>query len=292
GSCASPITYTSGTNVSGNTCTATNTLPSIAAGAFDSPQNDLAYRIRPSTIVDRRIRINASDFNATAFLLSSCSEGGTASASAEIPAGGSGVLTIPSNVTADQYLIITANPIGPANGCGHFDVGDGTPGVVTDAAAFVAALRPGYYVEPFSRPPAHATEQLIHFSKNGYAYGVVPVGTSAKLRYVTDTHGAFTALGVVATSTTRSMRIGFSGLPVNAVGGMFGFKTTPFESQGTITVAIRTGTSVKTYSIRGSNSFKGFGSRSRIDEVIISSSTPFSGTEMVDSFVVGWADAN
>ncbi|MEO7432982.1 MAG: hypothetical protein ABIR62_13365, partial [Dokdonella sp.] len=42
GSCASPITYTSGTNVSGNTCTATNTLPSIAAGAFDSPQNDLA----------------------------------------------------------------------------------------------------------------------------------------------------------------------------------------------------------------------------------------------------------
>lgn len=60
---------------------------------------------------------------------------------------------------------------------------------------------------------------------------------------------------------------------------------------GTMTVAIRSGTKVKTDAIRGSTSFKGFGSRNRIDEVIISSSTRFSATQLMDKFIVGCSDA-
>ncbi|MEO8750479.1 MAG: hypothetical protein ABI384_08780, partial [Allobranchiibius sp.] len=189
------------------------------------------------------------------------------------------------------YLVITGNPAGAPGGCGHFDFGDGTPGVVTDGPAFVAALRPGYYVEPFTQPPPRGTEQRIDFSKNGYAYSVTPAGTSARLRYVTDTHGAYTALSVVATSASRSMRIRFAGLPVNAIGGIFGFVTGPFQSQGTLTVSIRSGTRVTTYSIRGSTSFNGFGSRDRIDEIVISSASPISGNQIMDNLIVGWADA-
>ncbi len=291
GSCGAPITYSSGTRVSGNTCTATNTLSELAQGVFESPQNDLAYRIHPASIVDRRIYINATDFDATAFLLSSCSVDGAASATAEIPAGSSGVLTLPSNLTADQYLVVTGNPVGAPAGCGHFDFSDVVPGVVTDPATFVAALRPGYYVETFSQPPRGATENLIHFSSNGYAYGVTPTGTNAKLRYVTDTHGASQALSVVATSSARSMRISLAGLPVNAIGGMFNFTTGLFQPPGTITVTIRSGTKINSYSIRGSTGFRGFGSRNRIDEVTISSSAPLAGNLMMDNLIVGWADS-
>lgn len=291
GSCGAPITYSSGTRVSGNTCTATNTLSELAQGVFDSPQNDLAYRIHPASIVDRRIYINATDFDATAFLLSSCSVDGAASATAEIPAGSSGVLTLPSNLTADQYLVITGSPIGDPAGCGHFDFSDVVPGVVTDLATFVAALRPGYYAEPFSQLPHAGSDHLMNFSRNGYAYGVTPTGTNAKLRYVTDTHGAPQALSVVATSTARSMRISFAGLPVNAIGGMFNFTAGLFQARGTITVTIRSGTKVKSYAIRGSTGFRGFGSHNRIDEVVISSSTPLSGNLMMDNLIVGWSDA-
>lgn len=290
GSCGAPITYTSGTHVQGNTCTATNTLNTIDGGAIASAQNDLAYRIDPSSIVDGKITINSADFNATAFLLSSCSASGSASSAIEIAAGTSGVLTVPGNLTGNQYLVVTGDPGGAPTGCGHFDFTDVGAGIVTDAAAFVAALNPGYYLEPFSQAPRGATEQRINFSKNGYAYSVTPSGSNAKLRYVMDTHGAPQSLSVIASSSARSLRISFAGLPVNAIGGMFAFNAGLLQQQGTITVSLRSGTKIKSYTLRGGAGFKGFGSRNRIDEVLISSSSSMSGALMIDNLIVGSAD--
>ncbi|MEP6882089.1 MAG: hypothetical protein ABI866_08855, partial [Dokdonella sp.] len=149
---------------------------------------------------------------------------------------------------------------------------------------------PGYYVEPFSQAPRGATEQRINYSKNGYAYSVTPSGTNAKLRYVMDNHGAPQSLSVIASSSARSMRISFAGLPVNAIGGMFAFNAGLLQQQGTITVSLRSGTKIKSYSVRGGAGFKGFGSRSRIDEVLISSSSSMSGALMIDNLIVGSAD--
>lgn len=291
GSCAAPIEYTSGTRAQGNTCTATNTLPIIDGGGMPSPQNDLAYRIKPESLINRQITINAGDFETTAFLLPSCSTSAFASAAIQISPGGSGVLTVPSNLTADQYLVITSDPGGPSNGCGQFDFTDVVPGIVTDPAAFVAALQPGYYVEPFSQPPRGATEHLIKLSKNGYVYGIVPTGSNAKLRYEKDSHGTPNSLSIVASSVTRSMRIRFAGLPVNAIGGMFGFKESLLQSQGTITVSIRSGNKIKSYTIRGGSGFTGFGGRDRIDEVVIGASSSLSAALMMDNLIVGWANS-
>ena len=119
---------------------------------------------------------------------------------------------------------------------------------------------------------------------------MAPSGTNAKLRYVMDTHGAPQSLSVIASSNSRSMRISFAGLPVNAIGGMFAFNAGLLQHQGTITVSLRSGTRIKSYTFRGGAGFKGFGSRDRIDEVLINSSSTLSGALMIDSLIVGSAN--
>jgi hypothetical protein len=137
--------------------------------------------------------------------------------------------------------------------------------------------------------PLHATPLQMDFAGNGYAYRVRPVGSAAQLQFVNDVHGAPRALSVTASSASRSLRITFAGAPVNAFGGHFNVKSTSlFAQPGVLTVTTRSGTRTKTYTLRGSDDFRGFASRTRIDEILVSSSA--TGRLAIDDLLVGFTD--
>jgi hypothetical protein len=288
GDCAVPLSFRSGVRHAGDTCGASNPLPSI--GPFPSPQPDLVYRIDPADVVDGRLYFDAPDFNMAAMLVSSCSAASDILVAEEFAAGQSGVMDVSGLSGGDRYLVVSASPLEPDDSCGSFGFSDLDPAIATDRTEFLAGLQPGYYLEGFRQVPPGATPQRMDFARNGYAYSVTPIGANAHLQFATDAFGrSLQALTVTSTSAPRSLRIAFSGVSVNAVGGSF-WQTGSLAAQGIVTVSFRSGVKVKTYRLRGSKNFRGFRSSRPIDEIAITVSAG-SARPTIDDFVVGYAQS-
>lgn len=288
GDCAVPLSFHSGARHSGDTCGASNPLPSI--GPFPSPQPDLVYRIDPADVVDGRLYFDAPDFNMAAMLVSSCSAAGNVLAAAEFPAGQSGVMDVSGPAGGDRYLVVSASPVEPNDSCGSFGFSDLDPAIATNRTEFLAGLQPGYYLEGFRQAPPGATPQRMDFARNGYTYSVTPIGENARLQFATDAFGrSLQALTVTSTSAPRSLRIAFAGASVNAFGGSF-WQTGSSAAQGVLTVSIRSGAKVKTYRLRGSKNFRGFRSSRPIDEIAITVSAS-SARPTIDDWLVGYVQS-
>ncbi len=289
GSCAAPIRFLSGEGMSGNTCTATNTLPAIGQ-VIASPQNDLVYRFNRASMTTDRFYINSSGPNMLAVVQQACSTSSAALASVDIPSGGSTSLDVSNLPAGDLYLVITADPAGPATGCGSFGLTDLPPGVTQSSSKFFSLVQPGFYPEPFTTLPRGATPQRINFSGNGFAYSVTPQGANAALAVVTsmDSRNG-KAIAVNASSAPRTMRMAFTGATVTAVGGLFGLTGLPnFLPPTTVTVSLRSGTRLSTFRLDGTGGFWGFSGTARIDEMTVSTSSG-QGKPTVDNLVVGQA---
>ena len=120
--CASPLPITSQGGphgvVSGDTCTATNTLPSY--GGTTSPQNEIVYSfVAQSANAQISIVQNGGFAGSTGavFLLPAC----TASTD-PIAFGFPGSPMVVNGLTNGQtyYVVATADPGGPNAGCGQF----------------------------------------------------------------------------------------------------------------------------------------------------------------------------
>lgn len=119
--CATPLPITSGGTpngtVSGNTCTATNSLPGY--GGVPSPQNEIVYSfVAQSANASIALAQTGTAFGATMFLMPS-----PCSSSTDPTAFGDFTTPMAVNgLTNGQtyYVIITADPGGPASGCGPF----------------------------------------------------------------------------------------------------------------------------------------------------------------------------
>lgn len=113
--CASPLPVTSNSTKSGDTCTAANSL--IGYGAVPSPQREIIYSFVAQS-ANANITVLANTFGGTIFLMPSpC-----ASSTDIIAAGNAGSPMPVTGLTNGQtyYVIMTADPGGPAASCGAF----------------------------------------------------------------------------------------------------------------------------------------------------------------------------
>ncbi len=289
GDCVAPLSFRSGARHAGDTCGASNPLPSI--DPFPSPQPDLVYRIDPADVVDGRLYFDAPGLqhggDAGLVLLG---RGETSSPPTNLPPAS------PASWTCRAFPAATA--IWSSR---HRRSSPTTVAAVSVSAISTRRLRPT--ARSFSpacsrattsracrQAPPGATPQRMDFARNGYAYSVTPAGTNATLQFATSALGRpLQALSVASASAPRSLRIAFSGAPVNAVGGRFWQTRLPaLAEQGVLTVSVRSGTRVKTYRIRGSDDFRGFRSSRAIDEIAIAVNAG-SARPTIDDFVVGYA---
>jgi hypothetical protein len=119
--CATPLPITSGGTpngtVSGNTCTASNSLPGY--GGTPSPQNEIVYSfVAQGANATIAIAETGAAFGAGIFLMPS-----PCSVATDVTAlGFPGTPMAVNGLTNGQtyYVIVTADPGGPANACGPF----------------------------------------------------------------------------------------------------------------------------------------------------------------------------
>ncbi|WP_313913030.1 hypothetical protein [Tahibacter sp.] len=126
--CANPLPIVSNVPVSGDTCTAANSLPSY--GGTTSAQNEIVYSFvagpTPPTYGDLLIA-QTGGFAGSAggvFLLPACTASTDPIAFGVV---GAPLSVSTSGITPGQtyYVVVTADPGGPAAGCGQFTI---TPG--------------------------------------------------------------------------------------------------------------------------------------------------------------------
>jgi len=117
--CANPLAINSNSQVSGDTCTATNSLPTY--GATGSPQTEIVYSFVAQG-ANATISVgNTTGFNGSTpfFVLmpSPCAPG-----TDYIKAGAAGADMAVNGLIDGQtyYVIMTADPTGPANACGTY----------------------------------------------------------------------------------------------------------------------------------------------------------------------------
>lgn len=125
--CANPLPISSNSMVSGDTCTASNSLP--AYGGTGSTQNEIIYSFvagpTPPTYGNLTLQ-QSGGFAGTAggvFLLPACN-----ASTDPIAFGVQGSpLILNGLLTPGQtyYVVVTADPGGPAAGCGQFTVSSG-----------------------------------------------------------------------------------------------------------------------------------------------------------------------
>lgn len=289
-SCVSPLPFASGVRMSGDTCLSQNYVASVQG--LPSPQNDRIYRIDPADVVNRRLYFEAPDYEMTAYFTTGCAgDAGSILALAELAPGQDGVLNLPSFAVGPHYLIVTGPPWGayPYDQCGQYGFSDLDPAIITDSSAFRGALVPGYYLEPFKSFPQNATPTRIDFGNGTYAYRANPLGTNAQFTVPTTSQGRpMQALAVATSSGPGSIRLLSTGASFDAIGGQFFQTSLPmFARQGTIRVSLRSGTTVRTYTVRGSSSqFRGFVSIRPIDEIVISA-VGLSGRLTLDNVIIG-----
>jgi len=121
--CASPLPITSqgGAHgvVSGDTCTATNSLP--AYGSTGSPQNEIIYSFvaqGANATISIAQTGGFSGSSASVFLMPSPCSSSTDAISLGAPGSPMPVSGLTNGAT--YYVIVTADPGGPNNGCGQF----------------------------------------------------------------------------------------------------------------------------------------------------------------------------
>lgn len=131
GTCADPIPLFAGVAVTGDTCTASNSLPNY--GGTTSPQAELVYHFQNGTngagtfaSGDFVFAHTGAAFGGGMFLLPAPCSNSTDPISfgndanpmpATNMAGGT-----PLNESQDYYVIVTADPGGPADACGEFSL--------------------------------------------------------------------------------------------------------------------------------------------------------------------------
>jgi hypothetical protein len=115
--CATPLPIASNSARSGDTCTATNSLPGY--GGVPSPQTEIVYSfVAQAANATISLAQTGTAFGATMFLMPSpCS-----SSTDPIAFGDFTTPMAVNGLTNGQtyYVIITADPGGPASGCGPF----------------------------------------------------------------------------------------------------------------------------------------------------------------------------
>lgn len=125
-SCASPATIPLVANmhqVSGTTCAPSVNQLGTLCGAFNSPENDVIYRVNKDSLTATTITLSTPDAGwnpAFLWLAGSCG-GGVACAEVgdNAGAGGTETMTIPGPLGV-YYLVITSSP--GSGGCGAYTV--------------------------------------------------------------------------------------------------------------------------------------------------------------------------
>lgn len=126
--CASPLPIASNQSLLGDTCTATNSLPSY--GGTTSTQNEIVYSFvagpTPPTYGNITITPTGGFAGSAAgvFLLPTCS---AATDPTAFGVQGTPMILSTAGLVVGQtyYLVVTADPGGPAAGCGQFNIGSG-----------------------------------------------------------------------------------------------------------------------------------------------------------------------
>jgi hypothetical protein len=115
--CASPLPILSDSVAAGDTCTAGNDLPGY--GSIGSPQNEIIYSfVAQGANANVALAHTGAPFGATMFVMPS-----PCSLSTDPIAFGDFTTPMAVNGLTDgqtYYLIVTADPGGPANACGAF----------------------------------------------------------------------------------------------------------------------------------------------------------------------------
>jgi hypothetical protein len=115
--CAAPLAINSNSDVSGDTCTASNTLPGY--GGISSPQSEIVYSfVAEGADAVISLAETGTPFGGTVVLMPS-----PCSSSTDIIAAGDFSTPMAVNGLTDgatYYVIVTADPGGPSAACGAF----------------------------------------------------------------------------------------------------------------------------------------------------------------------------
>lgn len=115
--CASPLPIQSNSAVSGDTCTAENSLPGY--GGTPSPQREIVYSfVAQSANATIAIAETGAAFGAGIFLMPSPCSVATDPTALGFPGSPMPVNGLTNGQT--YYVIVTADPGGPADACGPF----------------------------------------------------------------------------------------------------------------------------------------------------------------------------
>jgi len=141
--------------------------------------------------------------------------------------------------------------------------------VYTDETTFTGVLQAGYYLEEFSSVPMGQINGTLNFGPvNGFAD---TASSSSNLLYGTPANG-----GSLSTEyDTDTLTITFTGVPVEAVGGLFfgtDFYPGNFVSGATVRVTLSDGTVEEYSGISINDTFRGFVSSSAISSMSIKTS--------------------
>lgn len=117
--CQSPLPLVNGQTYAANSCSYTNSLPTV--GAVVLPHPDVVYRLTSNSGLGGQLSFGASSGNLAALVTSGCTISAGLVAAYALPASGTTV-TLPPMPSGDYFLVITGDPTLPATSpvCGSF----------------------------------------------------------------------------------------------------------------------------------------------------------------------------
>lgn len=118
--CASPLPIYSNSSVSGDTCDAENTLPGY--GGIASPQREVIYSFTANSAdATMTINLNGLPEGAVFLMPSPCA---SSTDPTDFGFGGTPMVIQPGDLVDGQeyFIIVTADPGGPADACGAYEI--------------------------------------------------------------------------------------------------------------------------------------------------------------------------